>query len=86
MIINTRGASGLWYTTTAVKMPDWVPTRITVAIWEFLWNGKTELVKREICRLTWQQGGLSVVNPLEKSRAPKLRWIPAIGDAAYEAK
>jgi len=61
MIINTLGASGLWYTATVVNMPDWVHTRISKAIWDFLWNGKTELVKRVTCRLPWQHGGLSVL-------------------------
>ena len=28
LIINTLGASGLWYTATVVKMPDWVQTRV----------------------------------------------------------
>ena len=86
MIINTLGASGLWYTATVVNMPDWVHTRVSKAIWDFLWNGKTELVKRDTCRLPLQHGGLSVVNPLEKSRALKLRWVPPVGDSTCEKK
>ena len=86
MIINTLGASGLWYTATVVNMPDWVHTRVSKAIWDFLWNGKTELVKRDTCRLPWQHGGLSVVNPLEKSRALKLQWVPPVGDSTCEKK
>jgi len=86
MIINTLGASGLWYTATVVNMPDWVNTRISKAIWGFLWNGKTELVKRETCRLPWQHGGLSVIDPLEKAWAVKLRWVPPVGDVSCEGK
>ena len=86
MIINMLRASGLWYTATVVNMPDWVNTRVSKAIWGFLWNGKTELVKRESCRLPWQHGGLSVVNPLEKARALKLRWVPSVGDTTCEKK
>ena len=80
MIINTLGASGLWYTATVVNMPEWVHTRVSKAIWNFLWNGKTELVKRDTCRLPWNHGGLSVVHTLEKSRALKLCWVPPMGD------
>ena len=86
MIINTLGASGLWYTATVVNMPEWVHTRVSKAIWNFLWSGKTELVKRDTCRLPWQHGGLSVVNALEKSRALKLRWVPLLGDVTCEKK
>ena len=82
MIINMLGASGLWYTATVVNMPDWVHTRVSKAIW----NGKTELVKRDTCRLPRQHGGLSVVNPLKKSRALKLRWVPPVGDVSCEKK
>jgi len=70
LIMNTLGVSGLWYTATVVNMPDCVHTRISKAIWDFSWNRKTELVKCDTCRLPWQYGGLSVVNPLKKSRAP----------------
>jgi len=76
MIINMLGASGLWYTAKVINMLDWVDTRVSKAIWTFLWNGKTEQVKRDTCRLPWQHGRLSVVNPLEKSRTLKLRWVP----------
>ena len=86
MIINTLGASGLWYTATVVNMPEWAHTRVSKAIWNFMWDGKTELVKRDTCRLPLDQGGLSVVHTLEKSRALKLRWVPCIGDSSCEKK
>ena len=86
MIITTLGASGLWYTATVVKMPDWVHTRVSKAIWSFMWNDKTELVKCETCQLPLEQGGLSVIHVLEKSCALKLRWVPRVGDPSYEKK
>ena len=86
MIINTLGASGLWYTATVFKMPDWVNTKVSKAIWSFLWNDKTELVKRDTCRLPGEQGGLNLIHVLEKSCALKLRWVPRVGDPSYEKK
>ena len=53
MIINTIGASGLWYTATVLPMPEWV-----------LWNGKTELVKRRTCLLPLTLCGLAVISPI----------------------
>ena len=61
-------------------MPDWVSTRVNKAVYDFLWNGKTELVKRTTCQLPFHHGGLAVINPSEKARALKLRWVPQIGD------
>ena len=86
IIINTLGASGLWYTATVIPMPDWVHTNVTKLIYDFLWNGKTEQVKPEVCQLPLDQGGLAVVNPLQKSHALMLRWVPPIGDPDYESK
>ena len=86
MIINTLGASGLWYTATVVNVPYWVHTRVCKVIWDFLWNGKTEHVKCDTCRLPRQHRGLSVINPLEKSRALKLKWVPPVGDSTCDKK
>ena len=86
MIINTIGASGLWHTATVLPLPDYVHTRVTKAIFDFLWNGKTEQVKREVCHLPLSLGGLAVINPAEKARALKLRWVSRIGDPSCESK
>ena len=86
MIINTLGASGLRYTATVLPMPDFLHTRVTKAIFDFLWNGKTEQVKPDTCYLPLVLGGLAVINPVEKARALKLRWVPGIGDPACVSK
>ena len=86
MVINTISASGLWYTATVLPMPDWVHTRVTRAIYASLWYGKTELVKRRTCQLPLTLGGLAVINPIEKARALKLRWVPHMGDPTYTSK
>ena len=51
LIINSIGASGLWYTATVLPIPDWVVTRVNKAIYDFLWNDKTEIAKRTTCQL-----------------------------------
>ena len=86
LIINTIGASGLWYTATVLTMPGWVHTKVNKLIWDFLWSGKTELVKRKRCILPCAQGRLHVINPAEKGKALKLRWIPCLCDLHYSAK
>ena len=86
MIINTLGASGLWYTATVLPMPNFVHTRVTKAIFDFLWNGKTEQVKGDTCYLPLAMGGLTVVHPAKKERSLKLRWVPRIGDPTCSSK
>ena len=86
MIINMLGASGPWYTATVLPMHYFVHTRVTKAIFDFLWNGKTEQVKRDTCYLPLAMGGLAVINPAEKARALKLRCVPRIGDPSCSSK
>ena len=86
LIINMVGASGLWYTATVLPMPAAIHTRVNKAIFDFLWNGNTELVQRKTCRLPIEHGGLSVIHPLEKSRALRLQWVPRVGDPSCTSK
>ena len=67
-------------------MPEWVHTRVNTALYDFLWNSKTELVARTTCQLPLARGGLAVVHPQEKARALKLRWVPCIGDPTCDSK
>ena len=51
LITNILGASNLWYTASVYPMPEWVHTRVNTALYDFLWNSKTELVARMTCQL-----------------------------------
>ena len=86
LITNILGASGLGYTASVYPMPEWVHTGVNKAIYQFLWNSKTELVARSTCQLPLAQGGLAFVNPQEKAWALKLRWVPCIGDQTCDSK
>ena len=86
LITNILGASNLWYTASVYPMPEWVHTRVNTALYDFLWNSKTEQVARTTCQLPLARGGLAVVPPQEKARALKLRWVPCIGDPTCDSK
>ena len=49
MIINTLALSVLWYTGSVVPLPAWAEKRINRIIFDFLWSGKNEQIKREVC-------------------------------------
>ena len=73
-------------TASVYLMPERVHTRANTAIYDFLWNSKTELVARMTCQLPLARGGLAVVHPQEKARALKLHWLPCIGDRTCDSK
>ena len=62
MIINTLALSGLWHTGSVVPLPAWAEKRINRIIFYSLWSGKNEQIKREVCHLPYELGGLKVVN------------------------
>ena len=86
MIINSLGLSGLWYTGSVVPLPAWAEKRINRIIFNFLWSGKNEQIKREVCYLPYELGGLKVVNVALKCKALLAKSVVFITDEQYRAK
>ena len=86
VIINTLALSGLWYTGSVVPLPAWAEKKINQAIFDFLWSGKNEQIKGEVCYLPYELGGLKVVNVALKCRALLAKSTVFITDSQYKAK
>ena len=86
MIINTLALSGLWYTGSVVPLPLWAEKKINQIIFDFLSSGKNEQIKREVCYLPYELGGLKVVNVALKCKALLAKSAVFITDSQYKAK
>ena len=86
MIINTLALSGLWYTGSVVPLQAWAEKRINQIIFDFLWSGKNEQIKGEVCYLPYDLGGLKVVNVVFKCKALLAKSVVFITDSQYKAK
>ena len=86
MIINTLALSGLWYTGAVVPLPASAEKKINQIIFDFLWSGKNEHIKREVCYLPYELGGLNVVSAALKCKALLAKSAVFITDAQYKAK
>ena len=86
MIINSLALSGLWFTGSVVPLPAWAEKKINQIIFDFLWSGKNEQIKREVCYLPYELGGLKVVNVALKCRALLAKSAVFITDSQYKAK
>ena len=86
MEINTLALSGLWYTGSVVPLPAWAEKKINQIIFDFLWSGKNEQIKREVCYLPYELGGLNVVSVALKCKALLARGVVFITDGQYKAK
>ena len=86
MIINSLALSGLWYTGSVVPLPVWAEKKINQVIFYFLWSEKNEQIKREVCFLPYELGGLNVVNVVLKCKALLAKSAVFITDDQYKAK
>ena len=86
MIINTLALSGLWYTGSVVPLPAWPKKKINRIIFDFLWSGKNEQIKREVCYLPYELGGLKVVIVALKCKALLAKSVVLITDYQYKSK
>ena len=86
MIANTLELSGLWYTGSVVPLPAWAEKKINRIIFDFLWSGKNEQIKREVCYLPYELDGLKVVNVALKCKALIAKSVVFITDGQYEAE
>ena len=85
MIINTLALSGLWYTGTVVPLPAWAEKKINQIIFDFLWSGKNEQIKCEVCYQPYELGGLKVVNVALKCRALLAKSAVFITDSTKQS-
>ena len=86
MIINTLALFGLWYTESVVPLPAWAEKRINQIIFDFLWSGKNEQIKREVSNLPYELSGVKVVNVALKCKALLAKSVVFITDSQYKAK
>lgn len=69
--------SKLWYTAAIYRLPSWAKKQLTEAIWEFF-NGHPQQIKRLLCELPWNLGGLAIPSIPLKIQALQFMWIPKL--------
>ena len=74
-IINTLACGKLWYHLNTQVMHDVYLTRFTKLLFSYIWNDKTELVKRETLYLSKEQGGIGLIHIKSKMQAFQVKHI-----------
>ena len=75
VVIKHLVMSQIVHTATAVPIPPKIIKRINKLAYTFLWNSKTEKVKRNICHNPEVEGGLGMIDLESKCRSLRLSWI-----------
>lgn len=68
--------------------PPWAQKQLTDTIWDFFNNGHPQQIKRSVCKLPRDCGGLPIPNLPRKIQAPQFMWIPKLlhlPDAKWKA-
>ena len=75
LVINALALSRIWYVASVIHMPQWVLRELNKAVFNFFWNGKPDLVTRDVIVQPPFSGGFSVVNIQLKVWALLLQWV-----------
>ena len=75
IILNTFSLSKLWYIGTCLEMPKIEMQKFEKTMFNFIWNNKTECVKRKTLSLPYHQGGIGLASIEPKLHALRIMHI-----------
>ena len=75
LILNTLGLFGLLYLRTVYPIPKSCLTRVNTLVFNFLWSGRNEMIKRDILFLPTDRGGLGLTDLTTKLQALQFKSI-----------
>lgn len=75
LIIKTLIISQLIHIANLVPIPEDAITDINKILYEFLWNGKTHKVKKNVIIQNFKRGGYKMIDLKSLITAQKLKWI-----------
>jgi hypothetical protein len=83
-LVRSVGLSILQYAWDVKTIPDKFIKEIERAMWAFIWDGKPERVKREVCRRKRTEGGLGVPDVRKLIDASRIKLFSKIIDPGDE--
>ena len=82
LILNTVGLSRLIYLGTVYPIPKPCLNRVNSLVFNFLWSGRNEMIKREVIFLNTDQGGLGLTDLSTKLEALQFKGMQAMTSMA----
>ena len=67
--------SNFQYLASLVTIPDHVIKQVNSVIYEFIWNGKTDKVKRNLFEQEFKNGGYNMINFTDIITASSIMWV-----------
>ena len=83
---NVMALSKVWYQSSTLLMNTNQLTSINKCMFNFIWNGRAEWIKRETLYLNKYEGGINLVNVESKLKAFQVKHVLTLIDTKYNAK
>ena len=75
LIVKALALSKFQYLASLVTIPDHVMKQISSMIYDFIWNGKTDKVKRNLFEQEFKNGGYKMKNFTDIITASSIMWV-----------
>ena len=75
LIVKTLGLSKFSLLAAMIHVPDDYVKSINSIIYEYIWKGKSDKVKRTILSQDFENGGYKMSNLLTMCKAAKVKWV-----------
>ena len=85
LIVKTIGLSKFTYIANVLHIPEKVIQDVNKEIYGFLWNGKTDKVKRSIVIQDYEHGGLKMASFDMCIKSTKIKWIKKYLESDHNA-
>ena len=74
-IIKSLGMSTIMYASNMIELSDKHIEKITKLNYQFLWGSKRNLLRKELCCLPRQLGGLNMIDVSTAIKAQRIKWL-----------
>ncbi len=85
LIVKSLALSKFQYLASLIKIPQNVIMQVNSIIYEFIWNGKTDKVKRKLFEQDYSKGGYKMINLNDIITSASAMWVKKILDSTDRA-
>ena len=83
LIVKALGISKFSLVASMLHLPEKIIKSVNTIIYHFIWNGKTDKVKRKFLIQNFEKGGLNMIDFSNYVKAAKYMWIQRYLDGSF---
>ena len=83
LVVNALALARIWYVTSLIHVPEWVLFEVNKLISKFFWNGKRDLVARQVVVQPTCNRGFGKLDVLSKISDLHVQWIRRFVNSSF---